>query len=114
MPIVVALRVVPHLGWHFATFPLLAGSFFLGQFLGGKLRYIWKGSTNQGVILDPVGILLLLTDTGSVASRNVDDPKNAFVESLEFPPTAIRRLYRSCTVLGPVYRDCLRRIATKG
>ena len=48
VPIVVALRIVSHLGWHFTTFPLLVGSFFLGQFLGGKLRQAWKWSTTTG------------------------------------------------------------------
>jgi hypothetical protein len=38
----VGLRVLSKLGWSLATFPALVGSFFLGQFLGGKLRQLWK------------------------------------------------------------------------
>jgi len=40
--ITIGLRVLSKLGWHFATFPVLIGSFFLGQFLGGRLRRLWK------------------------------------------------------------------------
>ena len=38
VPIVIALRLVAHLGWHWPTFPILIGSFFIGQFLGGRLH----------------------------------------------------------------------------
>jgi len=38
IPIVIALRIFSGLGWHFITFPVLIGYFFLGQFLGGMLR----------------------------------------------------------------------------
>jgi len=38
VPLVVCLRYVSGLGWSFTTFPVLISAFFLGQFLGGKLR----------------------------------------------------------------------------
>jgi hypothetical protein len=38
---VVALRVLSGLGWHFATFPVMIGAFFSGQFLGGRLHRWW-------------------------------------------------------------------------
>jgi len=38
VPIVVGLRVLSGVGWRFITFPVLIGSFFLGQLLGGRLR----------------------------------------------------------------------------
>ena len=41
VPIVIALRLVSHLGWQFSTFPVLIGSFFLGQFIGGRLHRWW-------------------------------------------------------------------------
>jgi len=37
VPIVIACRVVSGLGWHLATFPVMAAAFFCGQLLGGKL-----------------------------------------------------------------------------
>jgi hypothetical protein len=42
VPLVVGLRVLSGLGWHVATFPVLVGAFFAGQFLGGKLRRWWQ------------------------------------------------------------------------
>jgi hypothetical protein len=45
VPVVVGLRVQSDLGWDLATFPLLVGAFFAGQFLGGKLRLWWEQST---------------------------------------------------------------------
>jgi F0F1-type ATP synthase membrane subunit a len=42
VPIVVTLRILSTLGWRFTTFPVLVASFFLGQFLGGKLHQWWK------------------------------------------------------------------------
>jgi hypothetical protein len=48
VPIVVSLRVLSTLGWRFATFPVLIASFFLGQFLGGKLHQLWKWRKNAG------------------------------------------------------------------
>jgi hypothetical protein len=41
VPIVVALRIFSGLGWHFVTFPVLIGAFFLGQFCGGNLNYLF-------------------------------------------------------------------------
>jgi hypothetical protein len=38
VPVVVALRIYSGLGWRLITFPVLIGAFFLGQFVGGKLR----------------------------------------------------------------------------
>jgi hypothetical protein len=37
VPAVIALRVFSGLGWQLASFPVLAGAFFLGQLVGGKL-----------------------------------------------------------------------------
>jgi hypothetical protein len=42
VPIVVALRILSALGWRLITFPVLIGSFFLGQFLGGKVHQYWE------------------------------------------------------------------------
>ncbi len=41
VPLVVGLRFAAGLGWHLATFPVLVGAFFTGQFVGGKLR-TWR------------------------------------------------------------------------
>jgi hypothetical protein len=38
VPLVIALRFSSGVGWHFVTYPLFVGSFFLGQFVGGKLN----------------------------------------------------------------------------
>jgi hypothetical protein len=38
VPFVIALRVLTGLGWRFATFPVLVGAFFTGQFIGGRFR----------------------------------------------------------------------------
>jgi hypothetical protein len=46
VPIVVALRIYGGLGWHFITFPVLIGAFFLGQFCGGNLDYLF-GDRNK-------------------------------------------------------------------
>jgi hypothetical protein len=43
VPLVVALRVASGLGWRAVTFPVLVGAFFLGQFLGGRLRALRAG-----------------------------------------------------------------------
>jgi len=37
VPFVIAIRIMARLGWHPVTFPVLVGSFFAGQFLGGKI-----------------------------------------------------------------------------
>lgn len=36
VPFVIALRVLSGLGWQAASFPILVGAFFLGQYVGGK------------------------------------------------------------------------------
>ena len=38
VPFVIALRILSGLGWHFSTFPVMIGAFFIGQFAGGKLN----------------------------------------------------------------------------
>jgi len=38
VPLVIGLRLLVGLRWQISTLPLLVGAFFLGQFLGGKLR----------------------------------------------------------------------------
>lgn len=38
VPLVVAVRLLSGLGWQLATFPVLIGAFFTGQFVGGRLR----------------------------------------------------------------------------
>lgn len=35
---VVALRLLSGLGWALYSFPVIIGAYFLGQFLGGRLR----------------------------------------------------------------------------
>jgi hypothetical protein len=37
VPLIVVLRVMSGAGFHATTFPLFVGSFFLGQFVGGRL-----------------------------------------------------------------------------
>ncbi|HEX7176619.1 MAG TPA: hypothetical protein VF240_15245 [Pyrinomonadaceae bacterium] len=37
VPAVIALRVLSGLGWQLASFPVLVGAFFLGQYVGGCL-----------------------------------------------------------------------------
>ena len=37
VPFVIALRIFSGLGWQLASFPVLAGAFFLGQYVGGCL-----------------------------------------------------------------------------
>lgn len=37
VPIVIALRIYSGLGWQPISFPVLIGTFFLGQFCGGQL-----------------------------------------------------------------------------
>ena len=38
VPLVIALRIFSGLGWQLISFPVLVGAFFLGQFLGGRVR----------------------------------------------------------------------------
>ena len=42
VPFVVALRIASRLGFHFITFPVMIGAFFLGQYAGGLLRGVVK------------------------------------------------------------------------
>jgi hypothetical protein len=41
VPFVIALRFLSGLGWQLATFPVLVGAFFLGQFIGGRLTRLF-------------------------------------------------------------------------
>ncbi len=41
VPLVVGVRLASGLGWRLATFPVLIGAFFTGQFVGGRLREWW-------------------------------------------------------------------------
>ena len=43
VPLVIALRIYSGLGFKPVTFPALVGAYFLGQFVGGKLRHIIQG-----------------------------------------------------------------------
>ena len=43
VPLVIALRVFSGLGWKLISFPVLIGAFFLGQFVGGRVRNIIQG-----------------------------------------------------------------------
>ena len=42
VPLIIALRVLSGLGWEFKSFPVLIGSFFLGQLLGSGVLRWWK------------------------------------------------------------------------
>ncbi len=42
VPIVIALRFLGNLGFHFITYPFLVGAFFFGQYTGKKLFLHWK------------------------------------------------------------------------
>jgi hypothetical protein len=43
VPLVIALSVFSGPGWELMSFPVLVGAFFLGQFVGGRLRNIIQG-----------------------------------------------------------------------
>jgi hypothetical protein len=43
VPLVVALRIYSGLGFKLISFPVIVGAFFLGQFVGGKVRHIIQG-----------------------------------------------------------------------
>jgi len=43
VPLVVALRIYSGLGWRPLSFPVLVGAYFLGQFVGGRVRLIISG-----------------------------------------------------------------------
>ncbi len=38
VPLTIGLRLAGGIGWHMATFPILIGTFFGGQFLGGLFK----------------------------------------------------------------------------
>ncbi|HLC16020.1 MAG TPA: hypothetical protein VJL89_07315 [Thermodesulfovibrionia bacterium] len=39
---VVTLRIYSGLGWHLKTMPIMVGSFFFGQLIGGQILKLWK------------------------------------------------------------------------
>ena len=43
VPIVIALRIYSGFGFKLISFPVITGAFFLGQFVGGRLRNIIQG-----------------------------------------------------------------------
>ena len=43
VPLAVALRIYTGPGWKPSSFPVLVGAFFLGQFVGGRVRLIISG-----------------------------------------------------------------------
>jgi hypothetical protein len=43
VPLVIALRIYSGLGFKLLSFPVIIGAFFLGQFVGGRLRNIIQG-----------------------------------------------------------------------
>jgi hypothetical protein len=45
VPFIITLRVLSGLGWQLATFPVMIGAFFSGQFAGGRLHLWLKNHT---------------------------------------------------------------------
>jgi hypothetical protein len=43
VPFVIALRIYSGLGFKLISFPVIVGAYFLGQFVGGKVRHIIQG-----------------------------------------------------------------------
>jgi hypothetical protein len=43
VPLVIALRVYSGLGFKLISFPVIVGAFFLGQYVGGKVRHLVLG-----------------------------------------------------------------------
>jgi hypothetical protein len=41
IPFIIALRIYSGLGWRLITFPVMIGSFFAGQLIGGRI-YAWR------------------------------------------------------------------------
>ncbi|HEX8282389.1 MAG TPA: hypothetical protein VF588_03500 [Pyrinomonadaceae bacterium] len=41
--LVVALGIYSGMGWKLISFPVLVGAYFLGQFVGGKVRLLISG-----------------------------------------------------------------------
>lgn len=43
VPLVIAVRFMADIGFHWSTYPLLIGAYFAGQFAGGRIhRYLKK------------------------------------------------------------------------
>jgi hypothetical protein len=42
VPLVIIVRMLGGVGWHIKTFPIFAGAYFMGQYLGGSLYTQWK------------------------------------------------------------------------
>ncbi len=59
VPIVVAIRFLSGLGWGLITFPTLIAAFFLGQFTGGRLNYLFRRRIEVGscMIVDIIKII---------------------------------------------------------
>ncbi len=38
VPIIITIRILSGLGWHLKTFPVMVGTFFLGQLVGGYVN----------------------------------------------------------------------------
>ena len=49
VPLIIVLRIFSGLGWHFITFAVLIGAFFLGHIIGGKLSQALKIKTGWSV-----------------------------------------------------------------
>ncbi|MCF8370581.1 MAG: hypothetical protein K9H64_03090 [Bacteroidales bacterium] len=47
VPVIIILRIFSGIGFAFITYPALIGSFFLGQFVGGKIYRYCKKSPNS-------------------------------------------------------------------
>jgi hypothetical protein len=43
VPVVIALRIYSGLGFKLISFPVIVGAYFLGQFVGGRVRNIIQG-----------------------------------------------------------------------
>ena len=43
VPVVILLRIYSGLGFKLISFPVIVGAYFLGQFVGGRLRNIIQG-----------------------------------------------------------------------
>ncbi|MCZ7558389.1 MAG: hypothetical protein M5R41_18535 [Bacteroidia bacterium] len=56
VPIVIALRYYSGLGFQLHSYPVLIGAFFLGQYVGVRLRRRmmtrWEGSTSGCLVMD--------------------------------------------------------------
>ena len=62
VPLVIGLRFVSGLGFQLATFPVIVGAFFAGQFLGGWTRRLRAAGT--------LALLVALAATGSSCGRD--------------------------------------------